>query len=518
MANLRSVLHAWRDNEASKKGIELFRVLPSSAIDEIVQKLPKTKEELTAIKGIKDAKFTQYGSAILNMVKASLCAPELPSVALGSMEKEGDAFFPLSELLPKQKDERMLYSVSAYLDIINRELWRVRATIKGEVTSFKEQGKAVYFSVRDSKDGSTLSVFMWLSDFALAGILLTEGLEVILEGRSEIYKPSGRFSFRAETIELAGEGAFQKAYNELKKKLELEGLFLPEKKRQLKEHPVRIGLITSRTGAVIHDFLSNLGKFGYQVTFVDTRVEGAGAVKDILSALTHLETMDIDVLVLIRGGGSLESLQAFNNELIVRKVAEFPAVTICAIGHDKDVPLVQLVADYAPSTPTATTLILNYSWQEAIHELRTHSHELMSQYQKHIRLVHDEGEHLRTTLEGALEILLRPFRRLLSDQSESLVLLARQLSTTKDELVYARKTILDYYRQQLKYLQDALLATSRLLSQHDPNRQLRLGYSILTIGDQVIRSISEVKVGERFEARLSDGTLESEVIKTTHRE
>ncbi len=512
MANLRSVLHAWRGSEAAKKGVELFRVLPNSAIDDIVRAMPKTKEELTAIKGIKDAKFNQYGAAILAMVKegGGSTLSRVPLV------QAPDAMTSISYIangivLPKPKEERMLYSVSTYLDIVNRELWRMRATVKGEVTSFKEQGKAVYFSLRDAEDGSTLSVFMWMNDFALANITLVEGLEVILEGRSEIYKPSGRFSFRAETIELVGEGAFQKAYNELKKKLELEGLFALEKKRQLKEHPVRIGLVTSRSGAVIHDFLNNLGRFGYHVTFVDSRVEGAGAVKDILSALTLLESRDIDVLVLIRGGGSLESLQAFNNEHVVRKIAIFPAVTICAIGHDKDVPLVQLVADYAPSTPTATTILLNASWERTIQELQILSREIISRFEQDVWHTNDVLRSTSNELEERLEIIFRPFRQLITGFNDSVVSLARSLSSRKDELRFAEKTVRGEYKQQLGRVFDALVVAGRSLQQNDPIRQLKLGYSILAHGGSVIRSVADIAPGERFEARLADGTLVSEV-------
>ncbi|KKU78840.1 MAG: Exodeoxyribonuclease 7 large subunit, partial [Parcubacteria group bacterium GW2011_GWA2_47_7] len=383
---------------------------------------------------------------------------------------------------------------------------------KGEVTSFKAQGKAVYFSIRDAVDGSTLSVFMWMSDFDLAGIALTEGLEVVIEGRSEIYKPSGRFSFRAETIQPVGEGAFKKAYDELKKKMEVEGLFIPERKRKLKEHPVRIGLVTSRSGAVIHDFLSNLGKFGFHVAFVDSRVEGAGAVKDILSALSVLESKDLDVLVLIRGGGSLESLQAFNNEHVVRKIAEFPAVTICAIGHDKDVPLVQLVADYAPSTPTATTTLLNASWQESIHELSTLSIGILSHFEQDIWQLGDTLRNTRSELEEYLDVLLRPFRQLVAGFNDSLVALARILSSKKDEIVYAEKALVEQYRLAIKHTAESLLGAGKSLAQNDPMRQLRLGYSILTKKERVIRSIHDIAPGERFEARLADGTLVGEVI------
>ncbi len=500
MANLRSTLMGWRDNEAAKKGIELFRVLPNSAIDDIVRALPKNKEELTAIKGIKDAKFTQYGMAILSMVKehGGVVATKSP-----------DATMHIGEGLSatKTKDERVFHSVSGYLDIINRELWRLRASIKGEVTSFKFQGNAVYFSIRDNEDGATLSVFMWMNDFSLAGIELVDGLEVVVEGRSEIYKPSGRFNFRAETIELVGEGAFKKAYDEMRKRLHAEGLFDLAKKRELCEHPMRIGLITSRTGAVIHDFLNNLGRYGFQITFIDARVEGASAVKEILSALTHLESKNLDALVLVRGGGSLESLQAFNNELVVRKIATFPAVTICAIGHDKDVPLAQLAADYAPSTPTATTVLLNTSWERTIHELSETQLRLISQYTYELSGVATRLRSSKDALHVLLEKLFEPFLKASTRFSLLLYLLSRRLTAQNEILSSAHSKILSGYYQQLKNITHLIASTVSVLSINDPMRQLKLGYSIISKNGKVLRDIADIAKGERFEARVVNGTL-----------
>ena len=166
-----------------------------------------------------------------------------------------------------------------------------------------------------------------------------------------------------------GEGALKKAYDKLKQKLEKEGLFSSEKKKPIPEFPQRIGLITSETGAVIHDFLNNLGKYGYQISFVNSRVEGQIAVQGLLLAITYFSGKEIDVLVIIRGGGSLESLQAFNNEALVRKIADFKIPVICGIGHDKDVSLASLAADKAVSTPTAVTALLNRAWEKAIHDV-----------------------------------------------------------------------------------------------------------------------------------------------------
>src|SRR3989338_4867018 len=230
MANLRRELYAWRDNEAAKRGVELFRLLPNAALDEIVRSLPRTKDELIAIKGIKEAKFREYGQAILHMIEEYKHLAVLPpSVYQG---------------VSKAADEKAVFTVSTYLDIVNRELSRLSARVRGEVTSFKFQGNALYMGIKDPEDESVLSVFMWNADFVTAGITLLQGMEVLVEGRSEIYKPSGRFNFRAHTIELVGEGALKKAYEELKKKLDAEGLFAPERKKPLPEYPERIGLIT----------------------------------------------------------------------------------------------------------------------------------------------------------------------------------------------------------------------------------------------------------------------------------
>ena len=125
-------------------------------------------------------------------------------------------------------------------------------------------------------------------------------------------------------------------------------------------------MITSKQGAVIHDFLNNIGKFGFDIKMIDSRVEGQGAVEDLLAAIQTFRKKDIDVLVIIRGGGSMESLMPFNNELLVREVVGFPVPVLVGIGHDKDMPLVALAADRSESTPTAVANLLNESWERAL--------------------------------------------------------------------------------------------------------------------------------------------------------
>jgi exodeoxyribonuclease VII large subunit len=367
----------WRNQLAHSRGVPEYLILPNTTINAIAQALPKDEHELIQVKGVKEGKMREFGRQILSLVNDEFS--ERSSDDIG-----GDDTHSSEDVL----------RVSTYLDVLNRSL-RMTGTVRiiGEVGQVKLQGSAVYFSLRDKDDASILSLFMWKSLYDTFGIELEEGMEVVASGISEIYKPTGRISFRTETLELVGEGALKKAYEVLKKKLQAEGVFDVARKRQLPEYPVRIGLITSKTGAVIHDFLNNLGKFGYQVTFVDSRVEGVLAVNEILRAIRALSTVQLDALVIVRGGGSFESLQAFNNEEVVRALSQFPFPVVCAIGHDQDVPLAQLVADYAPSTPTACTTLFNESWNKAGDLMRFSESEIFHRLQNRMMETREQIRH-----------------------------------------------------------------------------------------------------------------------------
>lgn len=516
--NLRQALYGWRDNEASKRGVELFRILPNTALDEIVKALPKTKEELTAIKGIKDAKYHAYGKTLLDLVQEFGGGH-----SVASDTTRGDSMERLGSLTRtdegkdarEQYVEETSYTVSTYLDIVNAALWRFTARVKGEITSVKQQGSAVYMSMRDKDDNSTMNLFMWLSDYHLSGVTLEEGLEVIVEGKSEVYKPTGRLSFRAQTVELVGEGALKKAYETLKKKLEAEGVFAIEKKRPLPDYPEHIGLVTSKQGAVIHDFLNNLGSYGYKVRLTDARVEGIGAVKELLSALKYWKDKPIDVLVVIRGGGSLESLQAFNHELVVRAISEFPKPVICAIGHDKDVPLAQLAADHAPSTPTASTALLNASWKEAESELRVIERTLVFGVTEAFEQARGEIVRLESGLSRIFSSLAQSFDKVARAIESYVPLLTRGLEQSRTEMTGMLERISVRFTLMVKDSLHELERVAVELETHNPLRQLKLGYSILSGEKGVIRTVKDLKKGSRFEARLADGTLDATITDIT---
>ncbi len=372
-----------------------------------------------------------------------------------------------------------VFTIAEYIEVLNVFFKSQSVKIIGEISELKRAASGhVYFTVRDKENPGALDAIMWSRNYALCGINLEVGMEIILNGHPNIYPNNGRLSFVADTVELVGEGALKKAYDDLRKKLEAEGVFAPERKRVLPEYIQRIGVITSMKGAVIHDFENNLGKFGFLVNVIDSRVEGQQAARPLLGAIKAMRDLvdvelggikenGIEALIIIRGGGSLESLQAFNNEALVREVIDFPVPVIAGIGHDQDVPLMALAADYMTSTPTAAAHLLSRSWAEAYAKVREFS-GLLNRFPLEIQKVNND-------LDGLWNIMCNSFER---------------------ELTAARQ-IIELGGQAVKH--------------NDPARQLKLGYSIARRDGKVVRGVSGLSPGDGLELTVSDGKIDSTI-------
>jgi len=365
--------------------------------------------------------------------------------------------------------EEKIFSVSDYIQILNEGLKRFSAKILGEISEvgFGPTGHA-YFTLKDEKEESIIKCVIWKSVYQLYDVQLKEGAKIIATGHPELYAPWGRLSFKCRVIEYAGEGVLKKEYEKLKAKLTEEGLFEPDIKKPLPLYPQKIGVITSKQGAVLADFLNNLARFGFKIKMIDSRVEGQAAVADLLNSVKTMKKQKIEVLVIMRGGGSLESMQAFNNELLVREIADFPVPVIAAIGHHKDVPLLALAADSAVSTPSMAAIGLGRSWEEAASLLREQERNIIGSYEY--------------ALEGA----------------ESLLDWQGVLSGFNSLLTAAR--------QQLKHCQEVICL-------RNPKTQLKLGYSIVSSRGRLIRSTKGIKIGEDLDISVADGEIISRVKK-----
>jgi exodeoxyribonuclease VII large subunit len=385
--------------------------------------------------------------------------------------------------------EQLTFTVGEFLDVINEMLGARDFSVVGEIIGAKPHPTGFYFSLKDTAGGGILDCYMSPYAHRGLGFPVEDGMQVKVAGAPSIYKPKGRFSFRVETLEVAGEGSLKKAYEALKKQLQEEGLF--ERKRPMPEFIRSIGLVTSKTGAVIDDFRKNLAPLGIRIYHRDVRVEGALAVGHVAAAIKAFDrgTPAIDALVLIRGGGSMEDLAAFNNELVVRAVFGSRVPTLVSIGHDRDVPLAQMAADASASTPTATAMLVNGTWDRLRHMDRT-AQKLEYAFQAQLRGVqadvqahtHRLGAHLARLANRGRELQQR---------------LTHHLDTVGSELVRIR--------QRVDGVERHLVAAS-------PERQLRLGYSIVTDDTgAVIRSIGQMRHGQAVTTRLAKGSFTSEV-------
>lgn len=434
------------------------------------------------------------------------------------------------------EEKKPILSIADYIELLNEQLKIYEARIVGEVTQVKIWSSGhVYFTLKDKNTGAVLDCVIWKHLYSLFGIRIEEGMELIATGHANVYAKSGRLSFITSAIELVGEGALKKAYDALKQKLAAEGIFAEEKKRPLPLFPQKIGVITSKQGAVIHDFLHNLGKHGFSLTMINTRVEGSEALSDLYRAIKTMKKKKLDVIVLMRGGGSFQSLAAFDAEVLVREVATSPIPVIAAIGHHQDIPLCGLAADSMVSTPTAAANLLSAGWEEGLHTILRDEQKIMVYYKQTLndvsltlqltkRDIFDKFNRIFSIFSHASEQLpqyVSQVRRSLFSSSEEVTRNAQHIMThMSDALELTHQTLTSVGKDRLsrpfvysiKSTTDTLTSYHRLISVHNPMRQLALGYSIIRSKEgKLVKSIKDVTIKQRLTLTTADGNILSTV-------
>jgi len=380
-----------------------------------------------------------------------------------------------------------IFTVSEYIEFLNNFLEGCEAKIEGEVSQVKKSSKGhVYFSLKD-KNGSILDCVVWNYYYRLCGINLEEGMNIIVGGTPNVYAPSGRLSFKASTIELMGEGALKKQYLELKNKLEKEGVF--DRELELKKYPKNIGIITSKYGAVIQDFLNNLGRYNFKIKFIDSRVEGSEAIEDLISAIKTFKKENLDCLVVMRGGGSKNSFDVFNNETVIREIIDFPCSVISGLGHHEDEPLFALASDYSVSTPTAAAELLNSSWDKIIYELKNQEQYIFEKYKD-----------LLTNINYKIEKAVNSFSIIENEIKNKNIF----LDNLQTNLVNSFSSIVKETKNKIDYLEKGI-------NYNNPNRQLKMGYSIIRKNNTIIKSINCINENDLIDLEVLDGIIKSKV-------
>lgn len=377
--------------------------------------------------------------------------------------------------------------VKAFLDILNETMTFAfpSVTIEGEVSSFKvNQGKWVFFDLKDAD--ATLPCFMPIYQLKVP---LEDGMKVRVTGVPKITK-WGKFSLTVRSVSLAGEGALKRAFELLKAKLQQEGLFDEARKRALPQFPQRIGLITSGQSAAYADFVKILGQRwgGLEVQLADVQVQGAPAPGQIVGAIEYFNQQPTppDVLIIIRGGGSLEDLQAFNTEEVARAIAGSRTPTLVGVGHEVDVSLADYASDRRAATPTDAARIVVPDRREILQDI----------------------DHRYARLDQALQSQLALYQNRIIRQVNILERFVRlpkaRLDNLELRLQQAQRGLLAQQVQKLSSLR-------RLLTSYDPAATLKRGYAIVRSGDQVVTRPQQVSTDDRLVLQLAEGNVAAKV-------
>ncbi|MBU2025670.1 MAG: exodeoxyribonuclease VII large subunit [Patescibacteria group bacterium] len=411
------------------------------------------------------------------------------------------------------KNKRNWLKVSQFLDKLNKVLGQEEYRVCGEVGRLQARGNYCFFTLKDGEDESALNCFSWINIIRLCGVDLKEGAEVVVTGYPQVYKRTGGFNFQVKAVEVVGEGALKKAFEKLKQKLKKQGLFDDEIKRSIPEFVKRVGLITSRHGEAINDFNTNIGQFGFKVSLMDCRVEGQRAVFDLARAFKFFNKRSggFDVLVLIRGGGSFESLQAFNNEAVARAIRASKIPVVTGVGHEGDVTIADMAADFRASTPTGAAKKISERWVMARQEVLGFSRFILSGFSNSFHANSKEVEHRAAEIKGGFLKVFELFEELEEKLKTGKEKMEYSVKEKGKELEKIKKEILEGFKAQLGSGKDRLNRLGERIAAGDPRRQLKLGYNIATKKGKVIKRARDLGQGDRLDLRFWDGRARSQI-------
>jgi len=274
--------------------------------------------------------------------------------------------------------------------------------IEGEISNFNAHSSGhMYFTLKD--EGASISGVMFRSHADNLDFMPQNGMKVIAFGQLSLYDKTGQYQLYAEVFEPAGVGGLQLAFRQLCDKLQKEGLFDEERKRPLPQFAQSVAVITSPTGAAVHDIIRTIKQRNpaTNITVLSAKVQGEDAPTDMIHALRHANTLKPDVIIIGRGGGSIEDLWAFNNELLARAIFASKTPIISAVGHETDFTVSDFVADYRAATPTAAAVAATFDRAEFLQYIHNQKDELCSAIQNNIRSRFQDILDLRKALANA---------------------------------------------------------------------------------------------------------------------
>ena len=429
--------------------------------------------------------------------------------------------------------------LTKYLKLkFDRDPYLERVYLTGEVSNFRRRPTHQYFSLKDEK--AVIQATIWGGVYKKLGFELEEGMKINVIGRVQLYEPSGSYSIVIEKAQPDGVGALAIRFEQLKQALAKEGLFNPEWKQVLPQFVQKIGVITSPSGAVIKDIITTVSRRfpGVEIVLYPTKVQGEGAAQEVAANIQAAnQREDLDVLIVGRGGGSIEDLWAFNEEIVVRAIFESRIPIISSVGHETDTTLADFVADRRAATPTAAAELAtpvtkadilawisereNRAYQAALRVIKQRQECLEKSsksvifrqperlYDGYLQKLDGLTTHLQTAMRQTYRENLNT-ERILSQRLRSLDLQGR-LTSVKEKIQQQerllRSNMANCYDQKVAKA-DKLIETLVML---DTSRIVARGYAMVEQGGHVIDSVTKIDEKEALTIRMRDGQVHVEV-------
>jgi len=395
--------------------------------------------------------------------------------------------------------------------------------VEGEISNYRVYGSGhAYFTLKDAD--AQLRVVLFRNRARRIKFEPGDGLHVMAFGSIEVYPQRGEYQMVIELLEPKGLGALQLAFDQLKARLQAEGLFDQARKRELPRFPRKIGVVTSPSGAAIRDVLRVIGRrFGeLHIVIAPARVQGDGAAEEIAQGLRDLNTLgDVDVIIVGRGGGSLEDLWAFNEEVVARAIAASKAPVVSAVGHEVDFTIADFVADLRAPTPSAAAELVVREKQavvDTLDELRERLGRAAARPLRDLeRRVDELALRLRRGMRGTLERARH--RERLADRALAAASPLARLSRGRNNLERLDARLRDEIRHRFSGSRHRLSAAVGRLDSLSPLGVLGRGYSLTrTATGEIVRNARQVKVGDDVRVLLDEGSLDARVAATRERD
>ena len=430
-------------------------------------------------------------------------------------------------------------TLTKYLKMkFDKDPYLERVYLTGQVSNFRKRPTHQYFSLKD--DHAVIQATIWSGIYQKLGFDLEEGMKINVIGRVQVYEPSGSYSIIIEKAEPDGVGALAIQFEQLKKKLTEEGLFQERFKQPLPQFSKKIGVVTSRSGAVIRDIITTVSRRfpGVDILLYPTKVQGEGSAEEIARNIAHANQRDdLDLLIIGRGGGSIEDLWAFNEEIVVRAIFESRLPVISSVGHETDVTLADFVADRRAATPTAaaelatpvTKLDVLAHLQNQEKRMATAVRNVLSKKQESLKkcsqsVIFRQPERLydgylqrldqlQLRLKQSLRTRISDNKQLVQARTHQLIQLSpvTKIQRYQDRLGQLDKLL----RSQMALVYDAKVAEVKRLSEAllmlDTSRIVARGYAIVKKEESVVDSVEMLNKKDQVTLLMRDGQVELEV-------